>query len=102
AVAGRNRSSAMPDVPTFAEAGVKDVEVVQWYAVMAPAGIPKQVADKLSAAVADAVNSPEMKQAIQTQGADPITANSTELASFIKTEIAKFARIIKELNIRVE
>lgn len=102
AVAGKNRSSAMPDIPTFAEAGVKDIEVVQWYAVMAPAGIPKPVADKLSAAVADAVKSPEMKKAFQTQGADPITANSAELDSFIKAEIAKFATVIKELNIRVE
>jgi len=102
AVASKNRSSSMPDVPTFAEAGVKDVEFSQWYAIMAPADIPKDAATKLSAAVADAVKSPEMKQAFATQGADPITFNQQELSNFIDTEIAKFSKVIKELNIRVE
>jgi len=102
AVASKNRSSSMPDVPTFAEAGVKDVEFAQWYAIMAPAGIPADAANKLSAAVAAAVNSPEMKQAFATQGADPITAGPQELGAFINSEIEKFAKVIKELNIRVE
>jgi len=102
AVASKNRSSSMPDVPTFAEAGVKDVEFVQWYAIMAPADIPKDAATKLSAAVADAVKSPEMKQAFATQGADPITFTQQELSNFIDAEIAKFSKVIKELNIRVE
>ncbi|KRB70660.1 Bug family tripartite tricarboxylate transporter substrate binding protein [Noviherbaspirillum sp. Root189] len=102
AVAGKNRSSSMPDVPTFAEAGVQDIDFVQWYAIMAPADIPKDVANKLSAAVADAVKSPEMKQAFATQGADPITAGPKELESFIDAEITKFGKVIKELNIRVE
>jgi tripartite-type tricarboxylate transporter receptor subunit TctC len=102
AVASKNRSSSMPDVPTFAEAGVKDVEFSQWYAIMAPAGIPKDAANKLSKAVADAVKSPEMKQAFATQGADPITATPQELATFVDSEIAKFAKVIKELNIRVQ
>jgi tripartite-type tricarboxylate transporter receptor subunit TctC len=102
AVASSNRSSSMPDVPTFAEAGVKEVEFVQWYAIMAPAGIPKDAANKLSAAVADAVKSPEMKQAFATQGADPIVAGPKELESYIDSEIAKFAKVIKELDIRVE
>jgi tripartite-type tricarboxylate transporter receptor subunit TctC len=102
AVASSSRSSSMPDVPTFAEAGVKDVEFVQWYAVMAPAGIPKDAANKLSAAVADAVKSSEMKQAFAAQGADPIVAGPKELELYIDSEIAKFAKVIKELDIRVE
>jgi tripartite-type tricarboxylate transporter receptor subunit TctC len=102
AVASKDRTSSMPDVPTFAEAGVKDVEFVQWYAIMAPAGIPKDAANKLSAAVADAVKSPEMKQAFATQGADPLTAGPKELDTFIQSEIRKFAKVIKELNISVQ
>lgn len=102
AVASKNRSSSMPDVPTFAEAGVKDVEFVQWYAIMAPAGMPQNAATRLSTAVSEAVKSPEMQQAFATQGADPIIAGPQELAAFINAEIAKFARVIKELNIRVE
>jgi len=102
AVASMKRSSSLPDVPTFDELGIKGVEFSQWYTIMAPAGIPQDAVAKLSAAVAEAVKSPEMRKAFATQGADPITYTPQELDAFIKSEIAKFSAIVKELGIKVQ
>jgi tripartite-type tricarboxylate transporter receptor subunit TctC len=102
AVASAKRSSSIPDVPTFAEAGVKEMEFATWYAVMAPAGIPKEVVTRLSADITKAVKSSDMQQAFATQGAEPTTSTPEELGVFVKSEIAKYAKVIKELEIRVE
>ncbi len=102
ALASAKRSPSIPDVPTFAEAGVKEMEFATWYAIMAPAGIPKDALAILSAEITKAVKSPDMQQAFATQGADPTTATPDELGAFVKSEIAKYGKAIKELGIRAE
>jgi tripartite-type tricarboxylate transporter receptor subunit TctC len=102
AVATAKRSSSIPDVPTFAESGVKGMDFTTWYAVMAPAGIPKEAVKRLSADIAKALKSPEMQQAFATQGAEATTSTPEELGAFVKSEIAKYAKVIKELGIRVD
>jgi tripartite-type tricarboxylate transporter receptor subunit TctC len=102
AVANAKRSPIIPDVPTFAEAGVKEMDFATWYAVMAPAGIPKEVANRLNREINTALDSPEMRQGFATQGAEPTKSSPDELGAFVKTEIAKYAKYIKELGIRVE
>lgn len=99
AVANATRSAVLPDVPTFAEAGYSGVEFSQWYALMAPAGIPKDVVNRLNEEVVKAVKSPDMQAAFASQSADPITSTPEELGAFIKSEIAKYAKAIKELGI---
>jgi tripartite-type tricarboxylate transporter receptor subunit TctC len=100
AVANTKRASMIPDVPTFAEAGVKDVEFSTWFAVMAPAGTPKEVVAKLNREIVKAVLSPELKERFATQGAEPAASTPEELDAFIRSEIEKLGKIIKQLGIK--
>jgi tripartite-type tricarboxylate transporter receptor subunit TctC len=102
AVANAKRSPSIPEVPTFAEVGVKDMEFATWYAIMAPAGIPKDIVNRLNKDIAVALDSPDMKQSFATQGAEPTKFTPEELGAFVKAQIARYARMIKELGIRVE
>lgn len=102
AVANTKRSASIPDVPTFAEAGVKEMEFASWFAVMAPAGIPKDVVARLNTEITKAVKSPDMQQTFAAQGTDPATATPEELSVFVKAEILKYGKAIKELGIHVE
>jgi tripartite-type tricarboxylate transporter receptor subunit TctC len=102
AVANAKRSPSIPDVPTFAEAGVKEMEFATWYAIMAPAGIPKDIVNRLNQEIGTALDSADMKQSFATQGAEPTKFTPDELGAFVKAQIARFARMIKELSIRAE
>lgn len=102
AVANAKRSSSVPDVPTFAEAGIKEMEFSTWFALMAPAGIPKDVVTRLNTEITKAVKSPEMQQTFASQGTDPATATPEELNAFVKSELVKYGKAIKDLGIRVE
>ena len=102
AVASAKRSPSIPDVPTFAEAGVKEMEFSSWFGLMGPAGMPKDVVAKLNAEITKAVKSPDMQQTFAAQGTDPATAMPDEFAIFVKSEIVKYGKAIKELDIRVE
>ena len=102
AVANAKRSPSIPDVPTFAEAGVKEMEFATWYAIMAPAGIPKDVVSRLNKEISAALDSPDMKQSFATQGAEPTKYTPEELGAFVKSQLARYARMIKELAIRAE
>jgi len=102
AVANAKRSPSIPEVPTFAEAGVKEMEFSTWFALMAPAGIPKDVVARLNTEITKAVKSPDMQQTFASQGTDPATATPEELNAFVKSELVKYGKAIKELGIRVE
>lgn len=102
AVANARRSPSIPDVPTFAEAGVKEMEFATWYAIMAPAGIPKDIVTRLNREISTALDSAEMKQSFATQGAEPTKYTPEELGAFVKAQIARYAKMIKELSIRAE
>src|ERR1017187_8937137 len=102
AVANAKRSPSIPDVPTFAEAGVKEMEFATWYAIMAPAGIPKDIVNRLNQEISTALDSAEMKQSFATQGAEPTKFQPEELGAFVKSQIARYAKMIKELAIRAE
>jgi tripartite-type tricarboxylate transporter receptor subunit TctC len=100
AVANAKRGATIPDVPTFAEAGVKEMEFSTWFAVVAPAGTPKDVVARLNQEISKAVLSPELKEKFLTQGAEPAASTPEELDAFIKSEIAKLGKIIRHLGIK--
>jgi tripartite-type tricarboxylate transporter receptor subunit TctC len=102
AVAAHDRSPALPDVPTAAEAGVKGYEVSTWYALWAPAGTPKEIVDRMVSEVAKALASPEVKTVWQSQGAAIGAANPKEMAGFVSSEIAKWAKVAKSANIQID
>lgn len=101
-VTSLERSSAAPDLPTIAEA-LPGYEAVQWYGLVAPAGTPRAIVNKLHAAVVQALNDPAVKQGFQNGGADTTPSPSPEAyAKLIRAEIAKWAKVAKEAGIKPE
>jgi tripartite-type tricarboxylate transporter receptor subunit TctC len=102
AVAGPRRSDLMPEVPTLKEAGVDGVEVPVWYALLAPAATPREVVSALASATARAVRSPETKQRLVEQGADPVGNTPEEFAKLLREEVAKYAEVVRISGAKAE
>lgn len=102
AVTSRTRNAAMPDTPTMIEAGVKDFEVVGFYGFLAPAGTPKDVVAKLSAAFKQALETPDIKTRMVTQGADPAFLGSDDFAKFLGSELPRWALAVKDAGAKID
>jgi tripartite-type tricarboxylate transporter receptor subunit TctC len=89
------RSKVLPDVPTVAEAGVPGFEATIWLGLMAPAGTPKPIVEKLNAAINKTITRPEIVAAWQRQGATPMTMTTAELDDFLRKDIEKWAQVAK-------
>ena len=102
AVSTAKRSSAMPDVPTIAEAGVTGYEAGAWFGLLAPAGTPKAVVAQLSAESARILKLPDVSKRISELGAEPVGSTPEEFAALIHSEIAKWAKVIKDANVELQ
>lgn len=102
AVASPKRIAALPDLPTLAEAGVPDFEVWAWQALMLPAGTPKEIVARLNAEYAKAIADPALRQKLVDAGIEPVSSTSEQAAAYIKSETAKWAKVVKDGNITVE
>jgi tripartite-type tricarboxylate transporter receptor subunit TctC len=92
---GKARSTVLPEVPTVSEAGVPGYEAVIWLGIMAPAGTPRPIVEKLNSEITRAVNAPETKEAWAKQGAVAMTMTPEEFGRFMREDIEKWARIVK-------
>jgi tripartite-type tricarboxylate transporter receptor subunit TctC len=95
ATSGKARSSVLPEVPTVSEAGVPGYEAVIWLGIMAPAGTPKPIVDRLNAEITRAANAPEMKEAWARQGAVAMSMSPDEFGRYLREDIDKWARIVR-------
>ena len=102
AVTSRKRFSLLPDVPTFDESGMPGFEAVLHYGVLAPAGTPKEIVDKLSAELRKLVDTEEVKQRIHAEGGDPLTSTPAEYAADIDKEETRWSSLVHKLNLKVE
>jgi len=102
AVTTAKRNSAVPDLPTIAEAGVPGYESVAWYGMVAPAGLPPAVLAKLSAEVIKSTRSSDMWDTLVKQGAEPVGSTPREFGAFIKAETRKYAKVVKEAGVKSE
>ena len=102
AVTSRERVAFMPDVPTMAESGFPGFEMLSWYGLWGPPALPREIVDRLAAEVAKAVKSPEMQEKLASQGFLPKGSTAPEFAAYVKDEIAKYAKIVKDANIKVD
>lgn len=102
AVTSAERSSAAPDVPTIAEAGVQGCEISEWNGLLAPAGTPVAVIDRLHVEVAKIMRSDEMKAKFADLGAASVGSTPAELAAFLRAEMTKWAEVVKTANIKIE
>ena len=98
ATTGTARSSVLPDVPTVTEAGVPGYEATIWLGLMAPAGTPKPIIDKLNAAVSAFVKRPEILKLWREQGALPMSMSPEEFDKFLRNDIAKWAEVVKKFD----
>ena len=102
AVTSRERNPALPDTPTMIESGLKDFEVVGFYGVLAPAGTPRPMVDRLSAAFKAVLESPEIRSKMVAQGADPAFLGADDFARFLAAEMPKWAKAVKDSGARLE
>ena len=101
AVTSATRSSLLPDVPTFDESGLPGFEAVLHYGLLAPAGTPQQIVDKLSIELRKLVDTDEVKQRIRAEGGDPMTSTPAEYAADIDKEVTKWSTLMRKLNLKV-
>jgi tripartite-type tricarboxylate transporter receptor subunit TctC len=102
AVSSATRSPVVPELPTIAEAAFPGYEAATWYGVLAPAGTPVPIVRKLNAEIAATLNHPDLKQRMSSQGADPAPTSPEEFAAYIKSEVAKWAKVVKESGAHVD
>ena len=102
ALTGKKRSSAMPEVPTFIEAGIPGFDMDYWYGLMVPIGTPIGVRNKLHQAALEVLSQPEMIEGLAKQGLAPTITTEKEFAAFVQTDIAKWAQVVKAADIKAE
>lgn len=101
-VGGENRLSVLPQVPTFAEAGLPGFNAKNWFGVVTPVRTPKAIVDKLADEIARIQAMPDFREKLATQGVEPFVMGPEQFAAFIKAEMAKYAKIVKLANIKIE
>jgi len=99
---GKTRSSVMPEVPTIAEAGVPGYEATIWLGLMAPAGTPRPVLEKLNAEVNKIINAPEVKEIWAKQGAVPMGMPVDEFGKFLREDVEKWSKLVKATGMKVD
>jgi tripartite-type tricarboxylate transporter receptor subunit TctC len=103
AISTKERMPQLPGVPTFEEVGIKGFDVTNWYSVMGPKNMPKDVTAKIIDALKKTLDDPAIRQKLEPQGVIQIgPKNQDEFAAFVKTELTKYAKMAKELNIKAE
>ena len=102
AITSNKRSPLLPDVPTLAEAGVPNAEMLQWFAVLGPAGMPQPIVQKLNSEINAILKQPDVVEKIASQGGEIIGGTPREFADFLPRDTAAWGQLVKEANIRVE
>jgi tripartite-type tricarboxylate transporter receptor subunit TctC len=102
AIGSAKRTAAFPDVPTIAEAGVPGYDASNWWGILAPAGTPASIVTRLHSEIAAILKSPDIHKRFESQGAEAISMAPAEFGKFIKTETAKWSKVVKEAHIKAE
>jgi tripartite-type tricarboxylate transporter receptor subunit TctC len=102
AVGTPKRSPSLPEVPTVAESGYAGFDASLWLALMAPAGTPASLIERLNKELVAAVGSKETSEALDKNGAEPITSTPAELAAMIKDGVSKYAKVVKDAGVKPE
>jgi tripartite-type tricarboxylate transporter receptor subunit TctC len=102
AVTTLQRSALLPQLPTLDEAGVKGYELASWFGLFAPAGTPRAAIERLNAAINTATQRPKMQELLLGQGAEPLSGTPEDLAAYLRRELDKYGKIIREAGVRAE
>jgi tripartite-type tricarboxylate transporter receptor subunit TctC len=101
-VTSTKRAGGVPDIPTIAEAGLPGYEAVQWFGLLAPAATPREIVSRLHTETVRALQSAEVKNRLSADGADPVGSTPEEFAAFLRSETAKWAKVVKQAGIQPE
>ena len=99
---GAKRSLVLPDIPTIAEAGVPGYQATNWWGIIAPAGTPKEIIDRVHAALTAAQDSPDTQKRLESEGADIVRMSSEEFGAFMVSEMEKWGKVVKESGIKAQ
>jgi len=102
AVTGAARSPLLPEVPTVSEAGLPGFEVTSWYGVFGPAGLPADIVVKLNSEIGSAVTAPDVKERLAALGAEPSVKAPDQFARYVRQEITKWAKVVKDSGAKAE
>jgi tripartite-type tricarboxylate transporter receptor subunit TctC len=102
ATTGQKRSSVLPDVPTVAESGVPGYEATIWLGVMAPKGTPQPIVDRLNAEINKILTRPDVKDAWAKQGVEPLVMSPAEFEKYLKADIEKWGKVVKDAGVKVQ
>ena len=102
AISTPKRLAQLPDVPTFEEEGIRGFDVTNWYGVMAPAGTPREIVQKLNGDINKAMQAPDVRPRLEAVGTQLSEQSSVQFEAFMKAEVAKYAKLIKDANIKIE
>jgi tripartite-type tricarboxylate transporter receptor subunit TctC len=101
-VTGAKRAGAAPDMPKIAEAGVPGYEAVQWFGVLGPAGMPREIVTRLHGEIACLLQAADVRSRLSGDGADPVGSSPEAFAAFLRAETAKWARVVRDAGIQPE
>jgi len=102
AITGETRLPVLPQVPTFSESGLPGFNAMGWYAILAPAGTPKAIVDKLAGEIARILALPDIREMIVRQGLEPFISTPEQFGALMKADFAKWGKVIKTANIKLE
>jgi len=102
AVTTSKRSTAMPELPTIAEAALPGYEVTNAYGVLAPAGTPREIVVKLQQEIARILNLPDVRERLSGLGAEPVGSTPDQFAAYLRSEIAKWAKVVKATGMELQ
>jgi tripartite-type tricarboxylate transporter receptor subunit TctC len=101
-VGGTKRSATLPEVPTIAEAGVPRYEASNWWGIVAPAGTPPAIVKQLNGEIGGILNSPDVRKWFASEGAEPVSRTPEEFGQWIRTEMDKWGKVVKQAGIKAE
>lgn len=102
AVSSKKRSSLAPEVPTVDEAGVPGYDVTVWFGILAPAGTPREIVQRLNTEMVKIMRSPEITSRFNNAGVDVVASSPDEFSVFLKSEVARWAKVVQDANIKAD
>ena len=101
-VGSMKRASQLPDVPTIDESGVRGYEAITWFGLLAPANTPKPILARVSDAFAKVINAPDIRAALENQGAEPGSASAAEFGALIRRDLEKYAKVVRTSGAKID
>lgn len=102
AVTSATRSSAVPELPTLAESGLTGYDISSWFGLFAPANTPAPIVDKIYRETAKALQSPEVRERFSKEGAEPVASTPADFGVYVRSEFAKYAKLVKDTGIKAD